>query len=308
VKSCAVIHTGGLGDFLQTFPVLAALRAKWPRGRITIIGRSDRAGLAVAGGLADDAVDFETSGLHPLFGDDAPASPAPPRLADFDLVLNYLPHESFNANLSRLTAARLIHATGFPAPGECDRPVAQFVYDQIAPQLQLPPCEAIPRLHLRPDHPSRQAMAARFPEAPRAMAIHAGSGSPRKNWPLERFEELAGALADAGMPTIWLFGPAELECGDFAALARAGRSLSAAPLVEVAALLSLVRGYIGNDSGITHLAAAVGTSTIALFGPTDTAVWSPRGPNVRILEAPEGKLSRLSVSAVRETARSIGHS
>jgi ADP-heptose:LPS heptosyltransferase len=60
------------------------------------------------------------------------------------------------------------------------------------------------------------------------------------------------------------------------------------PLPEIAALLSLARAVVGNDSGPTHLAAAVGCPTVALFGPTDPAVWAPPGAHVRVIARPAG--------------------
>jgi heptosyltransferase-3 len=72
-------------------------------------------------------------------------------------------------------------------------------------------------------------------------------------------------------------------------------------LFELARFLAGARAYIGNDSGITHLAAAVGIPTIALFGPTDPAVWSPRGKKVKVIQAttmaeipPEAVIAALS--------------
>jgi ADP-heptose:LPS heptosyltransferase len=300
VKSCAVIHTGGLGDFVQVLPALEAIRAKWPAALITIVGRRERATLAVAGGLADRVIDFNSSGLDRLFVPGAEAQAAPPWLTDVELLLNFLPQETFNANLARLTAARVVHATSFPAPGTCDGPVAQFVYDQLAPQLNLPPRAAIPRLRLRDDCAGRAAAAARFPRAREALALHPGSGSARKNWPLERFLELSSLLAAQGQETIWLLGPAELERSEFAALARERLCLAAAPLVEMAALVSLVRCYVGNDSGVTHLAAALGVPTVALFGPSAAGVWAPRGPNVCVLTAPGGDLGAMEAASVQQ--------
>jgi hypothetical protein len=102
--------------------------------------------------------------------------------------------------------------------------------------------------------------------------IHPFSSSPRKNWPLEKFCSLARGL-ERHMPVHWCRGsedpplPGAVQIDD---------------LYELACWLARARLYIGNDSGITHLAAAVGTPVLAVFGPTDPAVWAPRGPHVRI--------------------------
>ncbi|HEX8984406.1 MAG TPA: glycosyltransferase family 9 protein [Bryobacteraceae bacterium] len=125
----------------------------------------------------------------------------------------------------------------------------------------------------------RQAGGGAFPAIPRIecprgsgdyVAIHPFSGSAKKNWPLERYRELARRLP---APVRWTAGPEE-------ALEDAVRFED---LYELACWLAGARLYIGNDSGITHLAAASGTPVLALFGPTDPAVWAPRGPQVRIL-------------------------
>jgi ADP-heptose:LPS heptosyltransferase len=116
------------------------------------------------------------------------------------------------------------------------------------------------------------------PACERAGAvIHPFSGSPRKNWPIDRYRELAHRLADT-MPVAWCAGPedhlpeAEIRIAD---------------LYELACRLAGIRVFIGNDSGIAHLAAAVETPVVALFGPTDPLVWAPRGRDVRVVQAAE---------------------
>jgi len=101
--------------------------------------------------------------------------------------------------------------------------------------------------------------------------IHPFASSPRKRWPLKRFRELAVRLP---MPVRWCAGPEEPLEG----------AVRISDLYELACWLARARLFIGCDSGISHLAAAVGTPVIALFGPTDPAVWSPRGPVVRVME------------------------
>jgi hypothetical protein len=106
----------------------------------------------------------------------------------------------------------------------------------------------------------------------RSVVIQPFSGSPRKNWPLDRFKQLAEKLP---LPVEWVAGREE-ELAD------------AARFDDLWQLANWIAGasiYIGNDSGITHLAAATGVLTVALFGATDARVWAPRSPNVTLIEA-----------------------
>ncbi|MGD0948809.1 MAG: glycosyltransferase family 9 protein [Candidatus Binatia bacterium] len=115
--------------------------------------------------------------------------------------------------------------------------------------------------------------------------IHAGSGSPRKNW-LGFAALVRWWQRRARSPVVLLRGPAEAErsastdCG-------ADVVLEGLTLPQVATLLRRARLYVGNDSGISHLAGAVGVAGLALFGPTDPSVWAPRGPHLQTLHAPE---------------------
>ncbi len=117
------------------------------------------------------------------------------------------------------------------------------------------------------------------------VAIHPFSGSAKKNWPLESFADLAQTL-DAE----WCEGPKPLQY----------RFTDLGKLAEWVAGASV---YIGNDSGITHLAAAVGTPVVALFGPTDPRVWAPRADPLRLLTA--NPLDNLTVAEVIAAANQI---
>ena len=122
------------------------------------------------------------------------------------------------------------------------------------------------------------------------VVIHPFSGSARKNWPLERFRAVAARLR---VPVQWCAGPEE-------ALEGAARFES---LYELACWLARARVYLGNDSGISHLAAAVGAPVVAIFGPTDPAVWAPRGERVRVVS---GRLEEITVDQVMEAAGQLG--
>jgi lipopolysaccharide heptosyltransferase III len=116
-----------------------------------------------------------------------------------------------------------------------------------------------------------------------AIVIHPFSGSPLKNWPLDRYRELATRLR---LPIEWTAGPEEElpEAIRFTSLSELGSWIGGSTL------------YIGNDSGITHLAAAVGVPTLALFGSLSPLNWTPRGDNVTVLHS--ASLDTLDVQTV----------
>jgi ADP-heptose:LPS heptosyltransferase len=114
--------------------------------------------------------------------------------------------------------------------------------------------------------------------------MHPGAGSHRKRWPAERFAALGASLVRRGLQVVLIEGPADAEVVaqvqehaglPFPVLRDLDTRLLAAALAEA-------RCFVGNDSGVTHLAGAVGTPTLALFGPTDPASWAPLG-NARVL-------------------------
>ena len=149
------------------------------------------------------------------------------------------------------------------------------------------------------EHAAARPWLDRLPE--RFVAVHSGSGSARKNWPRARFADAAHALA-GGAPILWIEGPAEPPTEppslDIPTWVRA-RSL---PLRTLAAVLARTGIYLGNDSGVSHLAAAAGAPTIAIFGPTQPAQWSPLGPAVRAIRADGGRLEDVRVADVLSAA------
>ena len=119
--------------------------------------------------------------------------------------------------------------------------------------------------------------------------IHPFSGSPKKNWPLDLYRELAVRLP---IPVTWCAGPEE-DLSD---------AMRQDNLYQLGCRLASARIYIGNDSGITHLAAAVGVPVVAIFGPSDPAVWAPRGERIRVLH---GTLKDITIEEVMNAICSL---
>ena len=141
--------------------------------------------------------------------------------------------------------------------------------------------------------------------------IHPGSGGRRKCWHLDNFCKLAETLGAKDMQVFFLLGPAELERFDDKAVKRiegVSKCVSGLGLLEVMQILACANLYIGNDSGITHLAATVGAPTLAIFGPTDSRLYRPIGPQARLFSAEAESFtgpSAESVHQVMETACQI---
>jgi len=135
---------------------------------------------------------------------------------------------------------------------------------------------------------------------PAFLAVHPGSGSPAKNWPSERFLEVARNLS-GGRAWLLVRGPAE----GASPLSRGAVDARQWPLRVLGAVLARAGLFLGNDSGVAHLAAAAGAPTLVLYGPTDPALWAPVGPAVVTLRAPGGAVADLHLDEVRNAALAL---
>ncbi len=185
-----------------------------------------------------------------------------------------------------------------PAEGHASLWLAEATRDLGAIADPLPPdLEVTPN-----EEEAARPFLSRLP--PRFLALHPGSGSPSKNWPVERFAALARALSPS-RPWLVVSGPAD----EAAAAALGGHPEAVAarllPPRVLGALLAHAGLFVGNDSGVSHLAAGYGTPTLALFGPTDAAVWAPLGRRVRTLRSPDRSMAGLSLEAVRSVAQEM---
>jgi ADP-heptose:LPS heptosyltransferase len=216
----------------------------------------------------------------------------PPRLGALlgtvDLAVVFTPREPA-ALLSRFIAAGTPHAVWIPSfQAEGAEPVAQ-VQARRGTLLGLDYTPEPVRLALDPQ--AAADAAAALPGRGPWLALAPGSGNPLKNWPLSHYFEVSRALAwEFKLEVVWFAGPAEHAWLPYlGALAGAqGQVLAAGfPLPTVAALLARALLYVGNDSGLTHLAAAAGVRRVlALFGPTSPRIWAPPGEQVSVLQAP----------------------
>jgi len=284
-----LIRPGALGDVLLTLPVVQALHSQWPDITIDMMGNPAVLRL-LCGRTAVHAVwSFDGLDIGPMFHPEArPTSELGERFGGYDVTISYAgPADGvFARNLTRIAQGRVIHWDA-RAGSHIGMHMSEFLQRPLL-ELGVPLCADPPRLRLTAQ--DRQQAAAWFAEhsfvnGP-SVALHPGSGSPAKNWPAEQFAGLARCLDAAAQQVVLIVGPADGGPANVVQGEMRGMSLTAAvglPLWLVAAILECCAGYVGNDSGISHLAAAVGVPVVAIFGPTDPRVWAPRGGPVTVL-------------------------
>jgi ADP-heptose:LPS heptosyltransferase len=289
MRRILVLRGGALGDFIVTLPALALLRRRWPSAEIELVGNATAATLALRDGLLTAASSQHERRWSALFG----LGPLPRELAAwferFDLILSYWPDPDGDLRQRFPCRSEQIFLSA-PAMPACAPAAAHY----CAPLRQLG-LETSDFWHALRSFASRaSAPPAGAASPPRTgTAVHPGSGSPQKNWPLKRWLALIPRLPP---PVTVILGEAELSEWEnlpgpaLATVATAGppgaegiTRLTHPPLPALAEHLARCRIFLGHDSGISHLAAACGTPCLLLFGPTAPAIWAPPAPHVRVI-------------------------
>lgn len=185
----------------------------------------------------------------------------------------------------------------------------------VAPEgKDTPAYDPTPKLFLNESEYKRGAVILREREAigPLLVAIQAGASYPAKQWSTAGFAAVASALAAEGAGIVLMgSGKAEID-----AARQMRQAMPHVPVVdltgatnlrETMGVLSHLSMFIGNDTGVTHIAASLGIPTIGLFGPTRADKWGHAGPQGVVVSAPDGDLGRLEVGPVLEAARLLMH-
>ncbi|MCC7264735.1 MAG: glycosyltransferase family 9 protein [Candidatus Latescibacteria bacterium] len=290
---------GALGDFVLTLPAVAALRLAFPGSALHLVGDPRFYLLA----RPDAALDHNSPALIPLYTGNPLGPEAGPFYADCTFCLAYAvdPEGQLERRLRCLVAGEVLLWDPRPPAG------CHITDHLLAPLRQrgLTIADPLPRFELLA--PERQyARTCREERQLRSplVLIHPGSGGRRKCWPLDRYLALARWCMRQGCEVLLLHGPADTDLGELLSAEADWRDRALCPPgpLELASLLESAALFIGNDSGPGHLAAALGTPTLSLFGPTDPRVWRPPHPRARVVQAPDGELARLEVATVAGAA------
>jgi len=290
-----VIFPGALGDFLLALPALRALRSRHASAELTTVTAEPLRALATLAGVADATASLDAAEAARLFV----PGPAPGWLAGRPLVYSWLGADDLDLRrrLSTLTAgarffrvergagrrhAAAAYAAAVGAPAE---------RDVLAAAGCLVPAAS-------------RAAAARFANQSPVFAIHPGAGARAKRWDVAGFVQVAQWWRSGGGSVLELAGPA--EAGEAPVLG--APTIRDWALPDLAALLGRVALYLGHDSGISHLAGAVGAAGVVLYGATDPERWHPLAGRLVALRArtsgPDGiSLAALPVARVVAACR-----
>ncbi|MBW2038210.1 MAG: glycosyltransferase family 9 protein [Deltaproteobacteria bacterium] len=274
-----IVHQGALGDFILALPAVKTLREFLQPAWLEIMGHPWTLQLVEGRYYADGINDVNRAEMAPFFQEGAQLPKGACRyLSRFDAAFVFGKGATFAQNLRR-TGIKWVFLLP-PFPKERRHLVDHHLSSLMA--LGIPSAPVSPKIFLREED---EGWAVEFFRQRRwglggIIAMHPGAGSRKKVWPLHRFADLGRILAQGGRGLLIVQGPADEEIvGEtFGGLNGVPHLvLCNLPLIKLGALLSHASLFIGNDSGISHLAAALGVPTVSIFGPTDPLVWAPRG-------------------------------
>lgn len=299
-----VIRGGAIGDFILTLPAIKLLRDRFPQAHIEILGNAHVAALAEKRFYADAIRSIEGGPLAAFFAKD---SALPRELIDyfrsFDLIVSYLfdPERIFETNLRRCQIKVFV-------PGPSRLSGGEHAALQLARPLEPMGLRLKDRAAtIYPAGEDRELARDFFRDASTpVIALHPGSGSETKNWPIENWKKLGEHFLTTGRDLAVVSGEADEDRVRQLESAWKGMRVRFAKHFALPRLAAVLENaiFLGHDSGISHIAAGVSARCILLFGATDPAIWAPANKGVTVLQAPQDDLRLLAVDSVIETTES----
>ncbi|MHB8382153.1 MAG: glycosyltransferase family 9 protein [Candidatus Binataceae bacterium] len=295
-----VIFPGALGDLICAGPALRALGRMNPNSALELMARAELADFATGRMCVAAGHSIDRREMSAMFRVDGASDPSAQKFfGQFDKICSFFAYDDpiYRRNLALVCGGSVSFKEFRPSgPGH----ISELYLKSIGVTAE--PLES--RIDLAPDdyEAAAEALATLNLIPGEFVVIFPGSGSEKKNWSEKRFARLGLEIEDElRMRPLAVLGPAEDDLHplfhDFGIA-----SVSMLSLATVAALADLAAGFVGNDSGMSHLAAAAGAPGVAIFGPTDPARWRPLG-RVTVLRAPE--LQTLSVATVVDALKDV---
>jgi heptosyltransferase III len=288
-RTIVMIHLGGLGDVLLAVPAMVRLRTRFPNHRLVLCAEEQIAKLLLACRIVDEWFSVQGRDCTDLFaGAESITGQVRTWLEDCDLAIGWMQDldGKLNGTLKAVGAREVIVRSPFSTDIRATHQRDRFLEaineapsdDEGDPLLTV----TEPLLHF-----GRACFeAAGLSTGQSLVIIHPGSGSVHKCVAPETLASVVIAVQTSGAIPVVLEGPADREtverlltlCTDSPIVLRG------LDLLTVAGVLAQARLFVGQDSGITHLAGLMGVRTVALFGPTDPVRWVPSGAHVIVVQ------------------------
>ena len=285
-----IIFPGALGDLISLIPAIRAIARRQTGIELELMARGELARFAAGRAAIVRGHSIDRREVSQLFAADE-AVEARTFFGSFERIDSFFAadDERFRRSLGAVARGEL-RFYPFRPPG--DGHVAECYLRAIGEPAGTPVENGIDVL------PEDVAAAARILDRfgmreRNFMLVMPGSGSAKKNWPTANFCELARRLS-ARIASLFVLGPVEIAL-EPVLKAQGLPVISGIELGEVAGLARMAKCFVGNDSGVSHLAAAAGAAGFALFGPTDAKRWRPLG---RVSVIQHDALADLTVNEV----------
>lgn len=298
-----ILQPGAIGDCILTLPLVKFMKDSLQLGGVDILGHTEYIGFLPGRSCVDGIRSIDSADLHRLFVESnsfdlADRDPLINTFDDYTWIVTFLgePNSDFEQNL--IYTANCSHCAevitlSMKPPKDFRQHLTKFYTQQFVDQSGL----SLENWDFRPDEIIIKALDSDrdkgrelleeidFDFSKKLVVIQPGSGGLNKCWHIENFLAITREIVSKNIEVIFLLGPAELErfsSNRIKVMNNISKCLTNLSITEIVGLLSCADGFIGNDSGITHLAGGLGIKTIAIFGPTNPAVYKPIGPAITI--------------------------
>jgi len=320
-QRAVILQPGALGDCILTLPLAQLMQETLGLGGVDIIGHTEYIGILPERSCVSSVRSIDSTELHRLFTEPTQFDlidhdPLINAFSDYAWIVTFLgePDGHFEQNL--IFTANCSHSAevitlSLKPPEHTTQHVAEYYVRQFVHEGGLSSEKAtissedilIKVLDADREHGLDLLGQTGVDVSKPLVVIHPGSGGQNKCWHLENFLNVARALRSAEIEAVFLVGPAETERfgnREKLLLRSAARCLSDLALTRVVGLLGCADAFIGNDSGVTHLAAGMGLRTCALFGPTDPNLYRPIGPALTVFRDPENSFAQAPSEALQK--------
>ncbi len=305
-KRGLIINPGAIGDCLLTLPLAKFMKDTLALDGVDLSANSDYTHFYPGRTCIDSVTSINSNQWHCFFTphnefDIDHTDPLVRNLSKYEWIVSFMGQGNFDFERNLAYAVNCVRSVevsilemipaGDTAEHISDNYIRQFLKSNPAIETEASFSSSDPLIELSQDDTAQGRnilQAAGVDKSEKIIVIHPGSGGQHKCWNTGNFLAVAEKLKGDGFVVVFILGPAEIEkftSETIAEIKACGNCLSGLDLLETACILSHADVFLGNDSGISHLSAAMGTRTIAIFGPTDPAVYGPLGPHTTVFVA-----------------------